>query len=245
MRNDCNALPLLVAGLTLLSNVGLADARNCENTSCVHIFWLFLCNFISRDTHTQTWPGMPPPLYRGSHRNCGFHRQVVLSDSLSLVGGSSTTVILHLLGVVACFLILALIVRRRRRDSQSNLAYTQGNVMGMQSMQYGGPPGYYPEQSQPLIQGQLQPPYEQPQYPTPAHNPYEPHAGFAPVSHHRILQFVGVRLNGRYNTAIPSSSPAIQPARGTADKESSVILCPLFLSVVECVVHRQRLSRRT
>ncbi|EPS97936.1 hypothetical protein FOMPIDRAFT_1024854 [Fomitopsis schrenkii] len=52
--------------------------------------------------------------------------------------------------------------------------------MGMQSMQYGGPPGYYPEQSQPLIQGQLQPPYEQPQYPTPAHNPYEPHAGFAP-----------------------------------------------------------------
>ena len=76
---------------------------------------------------------------------------------------------------------MAFAVWRRRRVTQNNLSYTQSNT-GMQGTQSGGPPGYYQGQSPPQYQGQ--PPYDQPQYPAPTHNAYDPHAGFAPVSLH-------------------------------------------------------------
>ncbi|EPS97929.1 hypothetical protein FOMPIDRAFT_161299 [Fomitopsis schrenkii] len=75
------------------------------------------------------------------------------------------------IAIAGLLLIFAVGVRRQRRIKQNNLAYVNNNI-GMQSgSPYNVPPGYN--------QGQGYYP-QYPQYPAPAHNGFEPHAGFAP-----------------------------------------------------------------
>ncbi|KAI0728979.1 hypothetical protein C8Q72DRAFT_831934 [Fomitopsis betulina] len=94
----------------------------------------------------------------------GFEQCSVLSPGARIGIGIA-------LAFAGLLLIFAVAARRQRQIKQNNLAYANNNI-GMQGPSpYNVPPGYN--------QGQGYNP-QYPQYPAPAHNGFDPRAGFAP-----------------------------------------------------------------